>query len=169
MTNRILLDSIGFEKAQKKLEAADDILLKHMYALLKSAAGIAQREIVEQAPLGSTNDLKRSVMTSSVIQEGADLAIYVGSNLQYAPFVEYGTKPHRPPIAPLIRWVEAKIGVSNTNDTKKIAFAIAAKIEKHGTKGQYFFKKGLEIAEKQYGFLADQQQKRFISEIIGDG
>ena len=57
----------------------------------------------------------------------------VWASEKYAPFVEYGTKPHFPPIAPLERWAQLKLGNS------ALAWAVAKKIARVGTEAQPFF------------------------------
>lgn len=52
---------------------------------------------------------------------------------QYTEQLVYGRKPGAmPPIAPLERWAQAKLGLSGTQ-AKSAAFAIAKKIAKEGT------------------------------------
>lgn len=59
----------------------------------------------------------------------------VGSPLPYALHVEYGTKPHRPPVRPIQDWVEVKLGISG-KAAEGAAWAIAAAIGKRGTRAQ---------------------------------
>jgi len=53
----------------------------------------------------------------------------VGTNLVYGPAIEYGTKPHFPPVEPLEEWARLKLHVEG------IGFLIAQKISKFGTVG----------------------------------
>lgn len=68
----------------------------------------------------------------------------------YSYYLEHGRKPgKRPPIAPLERWAQAKLGLSG-QQAKSAAFAIANKIAKEGTD---YYKQGgtdlLEVLESQ--------------------
>lgn len=55
------------------------------------------------------------------------LAIYVGSTSKHAPFVEFGTRPHFPPLAPIRQWCLAR-GLPES-----AAFPIARAISERGT------------------------------------
>lgn len=58
------------------------------------------------------------------------------------PFIEYGTRPHMPPIAPLITWAARKFGVDG-GEAQAIAWAVAKKIAKHGTEPRHVFAKAM--------------------------
>lgn len=60
-------------------------------------------------------------------------------------YVDGGRKKGtRPPIGPLQRWVTVKLGISDENDSKSIAFAIAKNIEKNGIKPTYIFRNNVD-------------------------
>lgn len=52
----------------------------------------------------------------------------------HAAAVEVGSRPHRPPVDPLIRWAELR----GFTDPRGAAWAIAAKIAREGTKPHWF-------------------------------
>lgn len=58
--------------------------------------------------------------------------VRIGTNVKYAPFVEFGTRPHTPPIAPIKEWADRK-GIANVG-------AVWAAIRKHGTKPHPFLR-----------------------------
>ena len=63
--------------------------------------------------------------------------VIVGTDVEYAPYVEYGTPPHMPPVEALKRWASRhKMG-------EKAAWALAKTIEKHGTQPQPFMRPAL--------------------------
>jgi hypothetical protein len=85
---------------------------------------------------------------------------------QYVLPVETGTRPHFPPITPLMLWVKKKFGVNDEQSARSIAFAIAKKISKVGTKGAFMFRQ----AEQQLETLAPSVMERSIAEkIIQEG
>ncbi len=78
---------------------------------------------------------------TSLVTRGIDKILGVtGSNLAYAGWVHDGTSPHFPPIGPIQEWVETKMarGVLTTDNPKSLAFLIARKISRVGTKGNPF-------------------------------
>lgn len=62
----------------------------------------------------------------------------------YAAPVEFGTKPHFPPITALLPWVKHKLGIVDEKEAKSVAFAIAQSIAKRGTKGAFMFQKAFD-------------------------
>jgi hypothetical protein len=60
----------------------------------------------------------------------------VSSPLTYALPVELGTRPHFPPMAPLINWVEQKLGLYG-EEAEGAARGIQRKIGHHGSVGRY--------------------------------
>jgi hypothetical protein len=57
-------------------------------------------------------------------------------NVPYAKAIELGTRPFTPPIAPLIAWVEGKLGIPQPEATR-VAYAIRHKIQTEGITAQF--------------------------------
>jgi HK97 gp10 family phage protein len=136
----------GLNEAIKTLNNADKII-QHEFSVamdqsVKTLSGFAKKG----APVGVSGELRASI-TDEVRNVGAhDVEGIVGSPLPYAIYVEMGTRPHYPPIAPLILWVERKMRVED-DKVYGVARAIQRKIGRVGTKPQEFFKKAFEQAE----------------------
>jgi hypothetical protein len=78
----------------------------------------------------------------------------LSAGVDYALYVEYGTKPHFPPLEPLKKWSRRVLG------DESAAYAVAQKIAKYGTKSQPFFRPAM--MEVQYIWLP-----QYINKIIG--
>ena len=79
-------------KLNFELENADSLELLDEVALrnaLGRALGVVERSAKQKAPK-DTGELRRSI-TSEITKEGNELAGYVFTPLEYAPYVEYGT------------------------------------------------------------------------------
>jgi hypothetical protein len=63
--------------------------------------------------------------------------VKVFTNLQYAPFVEYGTRPHRPPFEPILKWVQQKLQIKG-RQSRHVAWAVWYKITQKGTEGKSY-------------------------------
>lgn len=61
------------------------------------------------------------------------LAARVGTDVQYAPYIEHGTSPHFPPLAPIVAWVKRKFRIRDEKRAKGVAFRIATRISERGT------------------------------------
>ena len=72
----------------------------------------------------------RSSITHETRWEGDTLVGAWGTNVEYAPHIEYGTKAHFPPVAAITTWA-MRHGV-------KDPFALALAIARHGVKAHPF-------------------------------
>lgn len=66
----------------------------------------------------------------------------VFNDAPHFPFMEYGTRPHMPPIAPLVVWATRKFMVEE-EEAKAIAWAVALKIAREGIEPRGFFAKAM--------------------------
>lgn len=63
----------------------------------------------------------------------------------HAPFVEFGSRPHRPPAGPLIAWA------ARHGKPAGMGYAVVNKIAKEGTPAIMFLKKALLSAKAEFG------------------
>ena len=74
----------GLEELFEELEEIADT--ENLQQALKKAAAAVARSAIQNAPKGKTGELRRSIKSKV---EGLEGIVY--SNLEYAPYVEYGT------------------------------------------------------------------------------
>lgn len=84
----------------------------------------------------------------------------------YAQPVEYGSRPHFPPLAPLQRWAELKLGVPK-KESRSVAFLIARKISKKGTPAARMFAKGLDAKRSAVVARFEQMNARIVARLRG--
>jgi len=110
----------------------------------------AIQNITDEGAIGTSGMLRASVQVRTRA-DATDLRAVVkaggsaeGGTVDYATFVEFGTKPHFPPVEAvtgeveaLDRWVDLKL---NADDTESAAFQVAKKIAKVGTDPQPFMR-----------------------------
>lgn len=94
----------------------------------------------EEAPV-SSGRLRQSIQ----IQEQGENEILVGTNLEYAPYIEFGTEPHYPPIEPLKKWVRRKLNVE-----EDVAYAVQQKIGQEGTEPNPFMDRAIERTRDRF-------------------
>ena len=109
---------------------------------ISEASLLLQRKIMLISPEGAGPIHLRDTIFSAV-SIGEPVRGFVGTPAIYGEAVEMGTKPHFPPVAPILFWVEKKLGLSG-KEAVSVAHAIVRKISKKGTYGKYMFKYGLE-------------------------
>ena len=110
---------------------------------LRSAAlrgvGFVTEEIDATSPYPPNNfGTLRSSTHWAPLKNGAQ----VYNDAPHFPFMEYGTRPHMPPIAPLIQWATRKFGVDEGEATA-IAWAVAKKIAREGIAPRGFFRRAM--------------------------
>lgn len=67
----------------------------------------------------------------------------IGSQLNYAPFVEYGRRPGKqPPVDAILKWLAFR-NIQPVN--RSTAFLIARAIGRRGIKGRFPFKRALDV------------------------
>lgn len=80
------------------------------------------------------------------VEMGEPVMGILGTPAPYGEAIELGTKPHFPPVAPILFWVENKLGLSG-KEALSAAYAIVRKIGKTGTYGTHMFQYGFERSE----------------------
>ena len=80
----------------------------------------------------------------------------LSDGVSYGVCVEMGTRPHPVSYKNLVGWARRKLGNS------KLAFAVAKKIQKYGTRPQPFFRPALDEVRKIH-------LKRYMNKVFGNG
>jgi HK97 gp10 family phage protein len=144
----------GIEATIENLDEVPDELRKQFANRLNATAeGIrseAIKQLTKQSAIGVSGLLRASVQVRNRAK-ATDLRAVVKAGgsakkgtVDYATFVEFGTKPHFPPVEAvtgeveaLDRWVELKV---DPEDTESTAFAIAKTISRVGTDPQPYMR-----------------------------
>lgn len=92
----------------------------------------------------------------------------VGAGQGYAPYVELGTKPHLPPIEPLVDWVRVKLGLSG-KEGLRAAKAIRWAIGKRGTESAQMFGKTLTAQQAQIDATFDRAMADIAAYVLDPG
>lgn len=121
-------------QVQRAFAAAPGIVLDEVTRAVGSSMAYLHREVVDGTPkdLGTLRgafiyDVTRSELLDAVF---GDLT----NPITYALPVEMGTKPHYPPLEPLIGWVERKMDLFG-DEAEARARAIQRKIGRFGSPG----------------------------------
>ena len=100
----------------------------------------AQRN-VKRLDAFDTGDLYDSIEVQ-ISPQG--LSIGVGSKLKYAPFVEFGTSPHFPPLEPIREWCRSR-GIDES-----AAFPIARQISERGSPERPFLYPAYKVGQRNH-------------------
>lgn len=146
------IDVQGLRELQAAMQRAPKMVVQELERATVEADMLLAREVSERMPKGAHGLLKQSLFHEEQVEEFGVKGL-VGTPMSYAVPVELGTKPHMPPIEPLIDWVKEQLGIRSEKAARGVAFAIAIKISRRGTTGQFPF---------QLTFLHQQDQVQRI-------
>lgn len=110
---------------------------------IKSAAlrgvGIIVKHIDTASPYPAVNNgaLRQSVRVSFTARTAV-----LSVDAPHAIFIDKGTRPHRPPIGPLIVWATRKFGLDE-REARRVAWAVALKIEREGIAPRNFMARAM--------------------------
>jgi len=126
----VTIEEESLQRTLKRLAYIFPKIQKKVQGEVRRSALAIQSDARMRVPVAS-NRLRSSIRTQF---RGDRLGARIGSKLQYAEYVEKGRRPGRmPPSSALEAWVRTKVSVENI---KSIAFLIARKIGREGTKPQ---------------------------------
>src|SRR5512139_94650 len=133
------VDIKGLKELQAKMaQVITDLHGRPMLEAMRDSTLIVTREAKQLAPV-DTGRLRASINPDVQVQGDIVLGI-VGSNVTYAPYIEYGTRPHFPPIGALDVWA-SRHGMN--------AYVVARAISRRGTKAQAFLVPAFERSQKE--------------------
>lgn len=168
MTLAISIDDDAVKRVAAIFRTAPDLVVSEITTGIYEASLYLQREVAERTPTSGAGTLRSSILARQPqIGDGA-ISGTVGTPMVYALPVELGTRPHHPPVQPLIDWVEMKLGLTGKK-ADAVARAIAWKIAKHGTQGAHMFRDALEAGRVQIGEILSRHARRALARIKGGG
>ena len=176
---KVTVGFVGLDKVVKELETFEKNVNKSLDIVVKSAATEfvreAKRLLGRPYPEGA-QDTKELSGSITYEKDAAHENTYIaGTNIQYAPYIEFGTRPHFPPLGDetkgLIRWAYLHLGAARgktpvfgkvkKNDrlskAKSIAYAVAKNISKRGTLPKPYMRPAFTKAKQQ--LLRDLEEK----------
>lgn len=139
----------GLAAVQAALARFPGRMQQAMVATTEDVIDDLRAEVHERTP--TTFGVLRNSLLGVVQASPAGVLGVVGSPLEYAPYVELGTKPHavsKLGREALAQWAIQKLGVSE-KAAMGVAFLIARKIRREGTKGAFMFRDSLAAIEPQ--------------------
>ncbi|WP_434148154.1 HK97 gp10 family phage protein [Methylocaldum gracile subsp. desertum] len=187
----IAIDLGGFAEFQALWRRAPELADRELHAAMEESLALLQRETVEATPTGAHGLLRKSIVAREPqrlsdgllgVVDVEDAKSKYGSVLNYAVAVELGTKPHFPPIEPLIDWVKAKLPIGQVSsintrrvlkrksldeEAHRVAFLVARKIASRGTEGAHMFERTMAAQRAQVQTIFDRAMRRIVEQLGG--
>lgn len=133
---------VTFDQFADRVRLLDDDLREAVIRALRRSAMRLERYVVEEIeiaepyPAVDRGELRASVSNTRV----ADGAV-VTVDAPHAVMIERGTRPFRPPLAPLAEWALRKGLAEDARDARRFARAVADKFAREGIRPRWFFRK----------------------------
>lgn len=153
----------GWDEFQRKMEKFPEVAGSELKRAMGESVVTVQKGARDAAPV-NIGELRASIATEVRPLGGMEIEGAVGSNLVYAPAVELGARPHWAPFAPILFWVQRKMGLSG-RDAHRAAIFIQRKIAAGGTRAQPYLVPALEKSEKKIVEFFNAAMKRAIDRI----
>jgi hypothetical protein len=167
---RLSINISSLEALQRGLQQAPQYTQNLLESTMHRATLLVQRETQENIPRGATGLTAASVHRDVHVTPAGVLGV-VGSAAPVALFVEMGTKPHwmgkkvrEEAIEP---WVKAKLGITEPKEKKNVAYLIARKIARKGTKAQKPFERAVTASEAQIVRMFEQAAEQVADHLDG--
>ena len=128
----------GDKELQRKLRDPQFVRGPVRTFLLKSVI-LMEGNVKKETPVDTGR------LRASITHKVEPFRAVVGTNVAYAPHVEFGTKPHWPPLAALQPWARRHGFPAG----RQGAFLVARAIARRGTRARRMFQKGVEESRGQ--------------------
>ena len=157
------IQPIGWDELAAKLKDKELVHAALNAGLKRAGKEILVPAVKDASPVGATKNLRNKTV-GQVLGTYEDMRLEVrqsafNKNYPYGVGVRLGTRPHWPPYKALIPWVKA---ILNAPQPERVAFLIARKISKVGTKANPYHEK---VAQQKSGdvrrVMLEQMQKVF--------
>lgn len=155
------------ERSQKEVLAKLDKMSVAFKKALREAV-ISSSEVIAMDAKGfcpvNTGRLRASIRP---LYYRGGLSSEVGTDVFYAPFVEFGTEPHWAPIEPLKYWAAQKMRRRKNANPDSLAYAAQKKIAREGNTPQPFLFPAYEVekpnfVEKATEAITEELKRQFV-------
>lgn len=155
----------GLAALSDGLAKAPEFTRQVLVATATEATLLVQREWQDNLP--RVSGLTAQSITSDVASTPTGVLGITGSSQASALFVELGTRPHMPPVAALVPWVTAVLGISDPKEVKRVAFMVARKIARNGTKPQRPAGRAVETTRGQVVAMFERAAAQIVAHLAG--
>ena len=124
----ISIDPKMYKKIQKYL---NDNRFRRILGDVLLAAGLDLESMIVENIYERASNTGRLAQSWHTIKK-SNTRVEVRSNVHYASYVEFGTRPHRPPIDPLKKWIREKFQLRG-KEADRVAWKVWHKIAEQGT------------------------------------
>lgn len=144
-------------------QQAPAMVERELHGFFAGAVAHLEGEVIERAP-AAHGLLRASMFGEYRVNDGEGIGV-VASASPYAVPVELGTRPHMPPVQPLVDWAMTKLGL-DADEARQAGFRIARAIARRGTKGQFMFRDAFAANEAQVIAQFNATVDRIVAQLL---
>lgn len=159
---RIEADARQVEALAIAWRQAPELVIEELTPAALEASLLLEREVKEGTP-AAAGTLRESV-TSRVQRIPEGVLGITGTALSYAIPVELGTRPHMPPVQPIIDWAKLKLGVS-PEEAERVGYAVARTIALRGTPAFGMFHRAFAANRGQVERIFERAARRIVDRL----
>lgn len=163
---RVVLSAFGLYALARGFERVPAIAKEELLVAAKEATLLLEADVVGNYP--KHTGLTRASIASDAFATPTGVLGVVGSSAPVAVFLELGTKPHFPPIEPLLAWVRDVLGKSGPAG-EAAARGIQRKIGKKGTPAKPLFAQALQRNQATIARMFESAAARIAQRMGGLG
>ena len=154
----------GLDALKRGFDQAPEVTRRELLAAATQGTLLVEREVKDGMPRHT--GMTAASVASDAFATPVGVIGTVGSSQPSATFLELGTKPHMPPVEALIPWVKAVLGVEPKR-ARSVAFLVARKIARKGTKPRRVFEKAAAATEGQVLRMFEDAAGRVAAHLSG--
>lgn len=155
-----------FEKAYQ--EAGREAMIQATTLLARAVVLRFDKPAGGLPPAVNTGLLRNSVAWRIPTIDGRTIEGGVGTNVAYALPIEFGARPHWPPLELIEFWVRRRLRVAESQ-VRSVAFLVARKIARKGTAPRQIFALGLEEATPKMTEIFSRLPKLILERMDASG
>lgn len=156
----------GLAALQRGLHESPEVTRRELLAAATEAVTLLESDVVGNYP--RHQGLTRASITSDAFSTPAGVLGLVGSAAPVAAFIELGTRPHTPPLEPLLLWVRDILGKSG-DEGFAAARGIQRKIRARGTPARPYFAQAAERHEGAVVRMFENAAGRVAAHLAAQG
>jgi len=160
---------INFDKLARNYQGGREEVLGGLHRSLRRIGHLVTPQLREATPVGATHNL-RNFTVFQIMGKAEDMYLEVRQAAQspsgyyYGAAVRGGSRPHFPPVSALMPWVAVKFAVSG-KEVRRIAWAIAVKISRVGTKPNPYHVRVLNANLGRIQTIVDEEAQSIVARL----
>ncbi len=163
---RIKFTPYGLAALQRSFHEQPELARRELLAAANEAVNLLESDVKGRYP--THQGLTRGSITSDAFSTPTGVLGVVGSAAPVAGFIEMGTKPHTPPLEPLLLWVRDILGKTG-DEGYAAARGIQRKIRARGTKARPLFAEAAVRHQAAIGRMFEDAAGRVAAQLGSQG